>query len=79
MLATKNTVGNNPRSIKRLMNILSPVKCIAAATESQKDWDFSLNHKIGRFVNYVVISVQMSAVSNFSAGDTNPVVVDDDA
>lgn len=59
MLATKNTVGNNPRSIKRLMNILSLVKCIAAATESQKDWDFSLNHKIGRFVNYVVMAIQV--------------------
>ena len=59
MLATKNTVGNNPRSIKRLMNILSLVKCIAAATESQKDWDFSLNHRIGRFVTYVVMAIQV--------------------
>ena len=59
MLATKNTVGNNPRSIKRLMNILSLVKCIATATEPQKDWDFSLNHKIGKFVNYVVMAIQV--------------------
>lgn len=59
MLATKNTVGNNPRSIKRLMNILSLIKCIASATETNKETDFDLNHRIGRFINYVVLSIQV--------------------
>lgn len=80
MLATKNTVGNNPRSIKRLMNILSLVKCIATATEPQKDWDFSLNHKIGKLVNYVVMAIQvqfpkvskmLSVEPDFTSWDTD--------
>ncbi|MGM9763580.1 MAG: P-loop NTPase fold protein [Candidatus Cryptobacteroides sp.] len=59
LLATKNTVGNNPRSIKRLMNILSLIKCISETTQSGCDSDFSLNHRIGRFINYVVMAIQV--------------------
>lgn len=59
LLATKNTVGNNPRSIKRLMNILSLIKCISETTQSGSDSDFSLNHRIGRFINYVVMAIQV--------------------
>lgn len=59
LIATKNTVGNNPRSIKRLMNILSLIKCISEATDSQKESDFNLNHKIGRFITYVVLALQV--------------------
>lgn len=59
LIATKYTVGNNPRSIKRLMNILSLIKCISNATDQQTDSDFNLNHKIGKLINYVVLALQV--------------------
>lgn len=58
MSATKMTVGNNPRSIKRLMNILSLIKCITLATNTS-DKKFGLDKRLGKYVNFVVLSLQV--------------------
>lgn len=59
MTATRMTVGNNPRSIKRLMNVLSLIKCITLATNKNAHNDFSLDQRLGKYVNYVVLSLQV--------------------
>lgn len=59
MEATKLTVGNNPRSIKRLMNILSLIACISDATASNDKKIFGLDSRLGKTVNYVVLAIQV--------------------
>lgn len=59
MEATKLTVGNNPRSIKRLMNILSLISCITNATESGDKKIFKPGSRLGKYVNYVVLAIQV--------------------
>ncbi len=51
----KLTVGNNPRSLKRLLNTVSLVKCICKCGE-----DKALNNQLANFLNYALIAVQVS-------------------
>lgn len=59
MAATKMTVSNNPRSIKRLMNILSLITCITLATKANDQKKFGLDKRLGKYVNFVVLSLQV--------------------
>lgn len=56
---TKMTVGNNPRAIKRLTNILSLIRCITYATANNDKRMFGLDKRLGKFVNFVVLSIQV--------------------
>lgn len=56
---TKMTVGNNPRAIKRLTNILSLIRCITYATTNNDKRLFGLDKRLGKFVNFVVLSIQV--------------------
>lgn len=56
---TKKTVGNNPRSIKRLMNVLSLVKCIYNAQNKDRVSDFDMKHKEGQILNYAILAIQI--------------------
>lgn len=49
------TVGNNPRSLKRLLNTVSLVKCICNCGDDQ-----ALNNQLANFLNYALIAVQVS-------------------
>lgn len=49
------TVGNNPRSLKRLLNTVSLVKCICKCGDDQ-----ALNNQLANFLNYALIAVQVS-------------------
>lgn len=51
------SVGNNPRSIKRLINTLSLLSCISQCGEEDKN-DF-INTCAGRIANFAVVSIQV--------------------
>ena len=59
MSTTKLSVGNNPRSIKRLINILSLITCITKATNANDKKKFGLDKRHGKYVNYVVLAIQV--------------------
>lgn len=77
---TRMTVGNNPRAIKRLTNILSLIRCITYATASNDKRMFGLEKRHGKFVNFTVLSIQvqypkifkmLSLEPDFTAWDSN--------
>lgn len=72
MNATKLTVGNNPRSIKRLMNILSLISCISSATAARDQKIFGLESRLGKYVNYVVLAIQVQYPKIFRMLSLNP-------
>lgn len=49
------TVGKNPRSLKRLLNTVSLIKCICNCGD-----DKALNDQLANFLNYALIAVQVS-------------------
>lgn len=56
---TRMTVGNNPRSIKRLLNVLSLVKCIYKAKHRIGSSNFDMNHSVGQILNYAILAIQV--------------------
>lgn len=66
MSVVQKTVGNNPRSLIRLMNILSLIKCIYIARDSQSEGEFDLNHRGGKFLNFAVAAIQVQYPKIFS-------------
>lgn len=53
----ENSVGKNPRSIKRLLNTLSLLSCIASAGEN-KESDFSKSRN-GRIATFAIVAIQI--------------------
>jgi hypothetical protein len=51
------TVGSNPRSLKRLINSLSLIKCINASIDTDKD---AANEILEKVINFALVSVQIS-------------------
>ena len=56
--AAKITVGNNPRSLKRLLNNLSLIKCINEA-QDKIDGDF-LKDNLSVFLSFALVSMQIA-------------------
>lgn len=54
----EDTVGKNPRSIKRLINTLSLLSCIAHCGQKDKDSEF-LESREGRIVNFAIVAMQV--------------------
>lgn len=65
------TVGKNPRSIKRLINTLSLLDCIAQYGEesSKKDADASLDDKL---LNFITVSIQICYPKIYRMLSQNP-------
>lgn len=58
--AIQKTVGNNPRSIKRLTNILSLISCISRKTAKTNDnTEFSLEKRFGKIINFIALAIQV--------------------
>ena len=53
----ESSVGKNPRSIKRLINTLSLLSCIAKCG-TDKDSEF-IDSRAGRIVNFAIVSIQV--------------------
>lgn len=54
------TVGKNPRAIKRLINSLSLINCIANECETTVDTPLSPQSIDGKIVNFAIIAMQIS-------------------
>ncbi len=73
------SVGKNPRSIKRLLNTLSLLSCIAHCGQKDKDTEFLESYE-GRIVNFAIVAMQvcypkiyrmLAMVPDFRKWDTN--------
>ena len=67
--ATRYTVGQNPRSLKRLLNTLSLITCI---NKVKKNDDLKLETDLELFLNYALVAIQISYPKIYQIISENP-------